>query len=93
MDARVVAELQHIELAALDTAPNAVQPGNVWAGTLHVEQGFDHLLIATVEEVHRGSCPHQKQDSPKDPEPLRHPPVRGANASLQKQRSAVQPLF
>lgn len=58
MDARIVAELQHIELAALDAASNAVQPGNVWAGALHVEQCFDHLLIAMVKEVYRGSYPH-----------------------------------
>lgn len=52
MDAGIVAELQHIEVAALDAAPNAVQPGNVWAGTLHIKQGLHQLLIAVMEEVH-----------------------------------------
>lgn len=74
MDARVVAEFQYIEVAALDAAANAVQPGNIWTCTLHVKQGLHQVFIAMMEEVHRCSHPHQEKDFSKEPEPLRHPP-------------------
>lgn len=93
MDARVVAELQDIEVATLDAAANAVQPGNIRACTLHVEQGLHQLFIAVVEEVHWGSHPHQEQDVPKEPEPLRHPPGDGQAALCTEKMHTAQALF
>lgn len=51
MDARVITELQHIEVAPLDTAPDAVNARDVGAFALHCKQGSHHVLVAVMLEV------------------------------------------
>lgn len=51
MDAWVVTELQHIEVAPLYAAPDAVDAGNVGAFALHCKQGAHHVLVAVMLEV------------------------------------------
>lgn len=51
MDARVITELQHVEVAPLYAAPDAVNAGDVGAIPLHCKQGSHHVLVAVMLEV------------------------------------------
>ena len=53
MDARVVTDLQHIEVASLRAAADAVDARDVGTLALHGEQRPHHLLVAVVLEVGR----------------------------------------
>lgn len=82
MDARVVAELQHVEVSALDAAADAVDAGHVGALALHAEQGLHHLLVAMVEKAEGGRPLEQEQGSHEGPQPPSHPPAApGAQTS------------
>lgn len=68
VDARVVAELQDVEVPALRATPNAVDAGDVGALVLHVEQSPHQVFVAVVPEVYGlrhaqqqrpGQCPAQ----------------------------------
>lgn len=84
VDARVVAELQHVEVPALDAAADAVDAGDVGALALHAEQGLHQLLVAMVEEAEGGRPLEQEQSSHEGPQPPRHPPAApGARTSSQ----------
>lgn len=50
MDARVITELQHVEVAPLHAVPDAVNAGDVGAFALHCKQGSYHLLISVMLE-------------------------------------------
>lgn len=73
MDAGVVAELQHVEVSALDAAADAVDAGDVGALALDVEQGLHHLLVAMVEKAEGGRHLQQEQGSQEGPQPPSHP--------------------
>lgn len=62
MDAWVVAELQHVEVASLYAAPNAVDASDVGTLALHRNQGSHHVFIAVMLEF-GAPCqePHQPQ--------------------------------
>lgn len=78
VDARVVAELQHVEVPALDAAADAVDAGDVGALALHAEQGLHQLLVAMVEEAEGGRPLEQQQGSHEGPQPPRHPASPGS---------------
>lgn len=86
VDARVVTELQHVEVSALDAAADAVDAGDVGALALHAEQGLHHLLVAMVEKAEGGRPLEQEQRSHEGPQPPSHPP-----AALAAQRSSEPP--
>ncbi|TNN28646.1 hypothetical protein EYF80_061206 [Liparis tanakae] len=68
VDARVIAQLQHVEVAPLHAAPDAVDARDVGAFALHREQRSHHVLVAVMLEVrpaHRE--PHQPQQEGSDP--------------------------
>lgn len=67
MDARVITELQHVEVAPLHAAPDAVDAGDVGTFTLHCKQGSHHVLVSVMLEVRaRDQESHQpQQDSTK----------------------------
>lgn len=79
VDAWVVAELQHVEVSALDAAADAVDAGDVGALALHAEQGLHHLLVAMVEKAESSRPLEQDQGSHEGPQPPSHPP--GAQTS------------
>lgn len=51
MDARVITELQHIEVSSLYASPDAVNACDVGAFALHCKQSSHHVLIAVMLEL------------------------------------------
>lgn len=51
VDARVIAELQHIEVATLRAVPDAVNARDVGAFALHCKQSSYHVLVSVMLEV------------------------------------------
>lgn len=62
VDARAVAELQHVEVASLYAAPDAVDASNVGTLALHRKQGSHHVFVAVMLEFRAPRQePHQPQ--------------------------------
>lgn len=78
MDAWVITELQHVEVAPLYAAPDAVNAGDVGAFALHCKQGSHQVLIAVMLELRAAHMePHHPQKEGRDPgksPPLLHGP-------------------
>ncbi len=78
MDARVIAELQHVEVAPLHAAPDAVNARDVGAFALHCKEGSHHVLVAVMLEVWAAhQQPHQPRQESSEPgksPPLLHGP-------------------
>lgn len=74
VDAGVVAELQHVEVAALDAASDAVDAGDVRTLALHAKQSPHHLLVAVVQEADGSRYLEQEQGPGQRPQPPRHRP-------------------
>lgn len=76
MDARVVTEFQHVEVAPLRAASNAVNARDVGAFALYRKQGSNHVLVAVMLKL-RAACqephqPHQEDSEPGKGAPLLH---------------------
>lgn len=87
MDARVITELQHVEVAPLHAAPDAVNARDVGAFALHCKQGSHHVLVAVMLEVWAA---HQEPHQPRQEssEPGKSPPLlHGPSAQVVQHRS------
>lgn len=91
MDTRVVTELQHIEVAPLHAAPDAVDPGDVGAFALHGKQGSHHLFVAVMLELrgaHQG--PRQTQQEGSGELGESPPPLHGCAAREARRRGGEE---
>lgn len=88
MDARVVAELQHVEVAPLHALPDAVDAGDVRTLVLHGEQRPHHLLVPVMLEV-RGGRQEPRQPQQESPEPGGGPTLQhGASAQAEAKEAS-----
>lgn len=80
MDPWVVTELQHIEVAALHTAPDAINASDVGAFALHCKKDSDHVLISVMLKVRarrwKPHYPQQESTEPGNSPPLQHCPLK-----------------
>lgn len=86
MDAWVISELQHVEVAPLHAAPDAVDACDVGALALHGEHRSHHVLVAVMLELGAAHQePHQPQQE--SSQPGESPPrLHGPSAQLVQHR-------
>lgn len=68
MDARVVAEFQHVEVSPLHTAPDAVNPRDVRAFVVHLVQRPHKVIITVVAKGHWSDQLEEKEEVEGDQE-------------------------
>ena len=86
MDARVITELQHVEVSPLHAAPDAVYAGDVGALALHCKQSSHHVLVPVMLELRaRHQEPHQPQQDSTEPGES-PPPLHGPSARVVQNR-------
>lgn len=90
VDAWVITELQHVEVAPLHAAPDAVYASDVGALALHGEHRPHHVLVAVMLEVRATRRePHQPQQESGEPGECPRP-LHGPSARRERYREGEE---
>lgn len=89
VDARVAAELQHVEVSPLHAAPDAVDARDVRAPVLHGEQGSHHVIVPVMLEV-RARHQEPRRREQERTEPGGGPPLQQHRGPLHQERAQKQ---